>query len=154
MTVQEQIGVEGLGSQSLATGNRYGDYSQMTMDPSDDMTFWYTGEYLGNSGARNTRIISFSSWHLAGQDEVQEPIPFFNAYQPAPETVRVIWNDLKDESVVATITDMNGKQINAVQINTQNAQEDIDVSSVASGIYFVTLTGKNTNLSQKIYLAK
>lgn len=152
MTVQEQIGVEGSGVQT--GGNRYGDYAQMTMDPTDDMTFWYTGEYLGPAGARRTRIISFSSWHLAGQDEIQEPLPFFNAYQPSPETVRVMWNDLKDETVTATVTDMNGKIIRTVQVNTQNDQEDIDVSSVASGIYFVTLAGNQTNLSQKIYLAK
>jgi hypothetical protein len=152
MTVGEQIGVEGEGFQT--GGNRYGDYSQMTMDPSDDMTFWFVGEYLGPSGSRRTRVISFSSWHLAGQAEMQEAIPFFNAYQPNNETVRVIWNDLKDEEVTAAITDMNGRMISTVQVNTQNAQEDIDVSSVASGIYFVTLTGKNTNLSQKIYLAK
>lgn len=152
MTVQEQIGVEGTGFQT--GGNRYGDYSQMTMDPSDDMTFWFTGEYLGPSGARRTRIISFSSWHLAGQEEVQEPLPFFNAYQPSPETVRVVWNDLKDETVVATITDMNGKVVGTAQINSQNDQEDIDVSSVASGIYIVTLVGNETNMSQKIYLAK
>ncbi|MBK6525694.1 MAG: T9SS type A sorting domain-containing protein [Crocinitomicaceae bacterium] len=65
-----------------------------------------------------------------------------------------MWNDLKDEEVTATITDMNGKIIASAQMNTQNAQEDINVSTFASGVYFVSLTGKNTNLSQKIYLAK
>ncbi|MBK6953642.1 MAG: T9SS type A sorting domain-containing protein [Crocinitomicaceae bacterium] len=152
MTVQEQIGVEGSGFQT--GGNRYGDYAQMSMDPTDDLTFWYVGEYLGPSGARRTRIISFSSWNLLGEEEQQAATPFFNAYQPNPETVRVMWNDLKDEEVTATITDMNGKIIASAQMNTQNAQEDINVSTFASGVYFVSLTGKNTNLSQKIYLAK
>jgi hypothetical protein len=32
------------GSQS-GTGNRWGDYSDMTVDPSDQCTFWYTQEY-------------------------------------------------------------------------------------------------------------
>lgn len=152
MTVQEQIGVEGTGSQT--GGNRYGDYSQMTMDPSDDMTFWYTGEYLGTSGSRRTRVISFSSWHLAGTEELETSTPFFNAFQPNAETVRVIWHSLKDEKVSATVLDMNGKIVHSSEVNTQEAQADFDVSAVASGIYVVTLTGEQTNLSQKIYIAK
>src|SRR6185295_7787160 len=27
------------------TGNRWGDYSSMSLDPSDNCTFWYTQEY-------------------------------------------------------------------------------------------------------------
>jgi HYR domain-containing protein len=34
----------GLGSQT-GTGSRWGDYSDMTIDPVDDCTFWYTQEY-------------------------------------------------------------------------------------------------------------
>jgi len=152
MTVIEQIGVEGAGFQT--GGNRYGDYSQMTMDPSNDMTFWFTGEYLGSGGSRRTRVLSFSSWHLLGEEESELAVPFFNAYQPNPETVRLVWHDLKDQKVTATITDIQGKLINSTLIDTENAQEDFDISGAASGIYFVTLTGQNTNLSQKIYVAK
>ena len=41
--------------------NRWGDYSAMQIDPSDDCTFWYTQEYAQTSGAYNwyTRIGSF-----------------------------------------------------------------------------------------------
>ncbi|HET7505587.1 MAG TPA: proprotein convertase P-domain-containing protein, partial [Kofleriaceae bacterium] len=52
--------VSGTGSQ---TGNltRWGDYSSMNIDPTDDCTFWYTQEYMGASGSFNwrTRIGSF-----------------------------------------------------------------------------------------------
>ena len=34
----------GTGSQT-GTGNRWGDYSDLTVDPVDDCTFWYTNEY-------------------------------------------------------------------------------------------------------------
>ncbi len=37
--------------------NRYGDYSAMSLDPSDDCTFWFTGEYNTASGW-STRIAS------------------------------------------------------------------------------------------------
>jgi len=36
--------------------NRWGDYSQMSVDPADDKTFWFTDQYGGN---RKTRIASF-----------------------------------------------------------------------------------------------
>ncbi len=35
----------------LGTGNRWGDYSAMCLDPSDDATFWYTSEYYNTSPA-------------------------------------------------------------------------------------------------------
>ncbi len=35
----------GQGSQSSGTGNRWGDYSALTVDPVDDCTFWYTNEW-------------------------------------------------------------------------------------------------------------
>ncbi|MEP6819337.1 MAG: carboxypeptidase regulatory-like domain-containing protein [bacterium] len=34
----------GIGTQS-GSGNRWGDYSDLTVDPTDDCTFWYTNEY-------------------------------------------------------------------------------------------------------------
>lgn len=50
----------GTGSQ-LANLSRWGDYSAMSVDPVDDCTFWYTNEYLKNSGTFNwdTWIYSF-----------------------------------------------------------------------------------------------
>ena len=43
------------------TLHRWGDYSAMQVDPSDDCTFWYTNEYLPSNGSFNwsTRIASF-----------------------------------------------------------------------------------------------
>jgi hypothetical protein len=150
MTVEEQIAVEGLSSQT--GGNRYGDYSQMTMDPSDDMTFWYTGEYLGNSGSRKTRIFSFSSWHLLGQEEADISNPFFNAYQTEPTKLKLVWNSLLDEQVSAKLIDMNGKIILTETINSSINEKTFNVPSFAKGIYMIKLTGENTNLTKKIYL--
>jgi len=50
----------GTGSQ-IAGLTRWGDYSAMQIDPSDDCTFWYTTEYLKGTGIFNwnTRIASF-----------------------------------------------------------------------------------------------
>jgi hypothetical protein len=39
---------------------RWGDYSSLNVDPSDDCTFWYTNDYVTSEGKRQTRIASFS----------------------------------------------------------------------------------------------
>src|SRR4030095_8942538 len=46
---------------STGAGNRWGDYSAMTVDPVDQCTFYYTNEYLTTDGGFNwsTRIASF-----------------------------------------------------------------------------------------------
>src|SRR5438874_2019305 len=51
----------GLGVQTAGAGNRWGDYSAMTVDPVDQCTFYYTNEYLKTNGAFNwsTRIASY-----------------------------------------------------------------------------------------------
>ena len=51
----------GAGPQTQVEG-RWGDYSDLTVDPTDDCTFWYAQEYLGTDlifGAWHTRIVSF-----------------------------------------------------------------------------------------------
>ena len=49
----------GTGSQT-STHNRWGDYADMTVDPTDDCTFWFTTEYFSTSGSSwKTRIGSF-----------------------------------------------------------------------------------------------
>jgi hypothetical protein len=51
--------IEGTGAQ-VGQGGRWGDYSAMTVDPTDDCTFWYTQEYYEqNGGDWQTRIGSF-----------------------------------------------------------------------------------------------
>ena len=44
--------VAGTGSQTRGL-TRWGDYSAMRIDPSDDCTFWYTNEYLVSNGSFN-----------------------------------------------------------------------------------------------------
>jgi hypothetical protein len=50
----------GNGSQTHSSG-RWGDYSMMSVDPTDDCTFWHTNEYYSSTSSSNwrTRIGSF-----------------------------------------------------------------------------------------------
>ena len=56
MTIDEVTLGSGSGT---INSNRFGDYSLMALDPSDDCTFWFTGQY-NNPGSWNTRIASFA----------------------------------------------------------------------------------------------
>jgi hypothetical protein len=55
----EAVAHTGTGSQT-GTLTRWGDYSTMQVDPSDDETFWFTTQYLAADGTFNwrTRIVS------------------------------------------------------------------------------------------------
>lgn len=64
----ETVLFSGTGSQTNNCGgapcDRWGDYSSMSVDPSDDCTFWYVNEYYdsqtnGDSGNWHTRIGAF-----------------------------------------------------------------------------------------------
>lgn len=50
----------GTGSQT-STHSRWGDYSALSIDPADDCTFWFTGEYFSTTGGNwRTRIGTFT----------------------------------------------------------------------------------------------
>src|SRR5215468_3346559 len=64
MTLGEGTIINGSGVQTTAN-SRWGDYTDMTVDPVDDCTFWYVNEYYLTSGTAadgrpwHTRIASF-----------------------------------------------------------------------------------------------
>src|SRR5262249_52052151 len=44
----------GAGSQT-SSSSRWGDYTMLAVDPTDDCTFWYTNEYYASSSVRGWR---------------------------------------------------------------------------------------------------
>jgi hypothetical protein len=62
MTFDEATVTTGSGHQNPFGGdNRWGDYSTMAIDPTDDCTFWYTQEYVAGTGQFiwRTRVAAF-----------------------------------------------------------------------------------------------
>jgi hypothetical protein len=64
MTLGEATVIDGTGVQTT-TNSRWGDYTSMNIDPSDDCTFWYVNEYYTAAGQASstagwqTRVASF-----------------------------------------------------------------------------------------------
>jgi hypothetical protein len=63
---------EGTGSEDFPAAPRWGDYSNISVDPADDCTFWFTTEYFRTTGLRNwrTRIGSFRFPNCTGGGQV------------------------------------------------------------------------------------
>lgn len=64
----------GTGAQ-IGSGNHWGDYSDMTVDPVDDCTFWYTQEYYDTTSSYNwrTRIGNFKFGTCGGGSPPPSP---------------------------------------------------------------------------------
>jgi hypothetical protein len=103
--------VEGSGSQTVYS--RWGDYSCMTMDPTDGETYWYTNEYLSSTGVNwKTRIASFK----------------FDSAPPPPEA---------PTNLTATAVSCN--QIDLTWQDNSDNEDGFEVERSLDGISFTVL---------------
>jgi len=154
MTIAEVIAGTGSGVQT--SNNRFGDYSELTLDPTDGLTFWNTGEYFV-SGNVATRIYSFKLPLCAiGIAENASANGYISAFQ-RDNVVNVIGNNLSESGeLVVDLFDARGRQIKGKTITTTNNtfETTIDVSGLASGTYLVRVGKTNTSFQQvkKIFI--
>lgn len=139
MTQAEFMAVEGTGSQT--GGNRYGDYAHMSLDPADQSVFWYTGEYLGNNGARRTRIFSFRMGNLV---DVAEHI--IDQLDWQIKTLEGAFDVLilclpEGEQVQLDLFDAMGKLIETNQFTATSGQvaRVFNVANLPTGTYMIRL---------------
>jgi hypothetical protein len=85
-TLQAETSILTGGGSQTGSLSRWGDYSAMSVDPTDDCTFFYTNEYLKSSGSFNwsTRIASFKFPSCSGTPPVLTSI----TVSPASATVQ------------------------------------------------------------------
>jgi hypothetical protein len=118
--------VAGGGSQ---TGyNRWGDYSAMRIDPSDDCTFWYTQEYqaVNQAGNWNTRIGSFK-FSSCGQALVSSATTVGSSLNPSTYGQSVTFT--------ATVTPSSGTGTPTGSVSFKDAGTTLGSSALnASGV--------------------
>ncbi len=56
MTIREYV--VSIGQNTINSGGRFGDYAHMSIDPTNDRTFWFTTEFA-DAGRSRTRIVAF-----------------------------------------------------------------------------------------------
>jgi len=92
--------IEGTGSQTNGL-HRWGDYSSLRIDPSDDCTFWYINEYLKSDGSFNwsTRVGSFKFSNCGS------PVPDFSL-SANPSALTIAQGSAAPSTI--TVTSLNG----------------------------------------------
>jgi Secretion system C-terminal sorting domain len=151
MTIQEFIAVNGTAAQS--GGNRFGDYSHLSLDP-DGKTFWFTGEYIGSGGTRKTRIFSFDIFSTLNTPQKNimelEMVAFQkqNNLNVQMEGVQFT-NELRVE-----LLEMSGRSIRVSneKVNDEKLDVSWDISSLAKGTYIVAVSGESFQRTQKIVI--
>jgi len=150
MTQAEFFAVQGTGSQT--GGNRYGDYTHMSLDPEDQSIFWFTGQYLGNSGQRRTRIFSFRMGDLV---EVQQHL--IDQLDWQIKTLDGAFDVLvvglpEGETVQLDLFDAMGRLIetNVFQVIDGQVGKVFDVSNLPVGTYMIRLGNENFQDVKKV----
>ncbi len=126
------------GTASQTGISRWGDYSAMTVDPSDDQSFWFTTEYSTGGWNWRTRIASFSYAPIT-----EPPVADFSADDTHPMVGQTV--SFMDESTnvpgswswtfsPSTVTFVEG---------TNAGSKNPKVQFNASGFYTVTLVATN-----------
>jgi hypothetical protein len=152
MTLQELIAVDGQSAQT--SGNRFGDYAQLSLDPADPTVMWYTGEYLGTSQGRRTRIFSFRVPSLMGEHEnILDKLDWTLINQSGQLQVAV--KGVPDnQDIHVDLFDLNGKELAGVVLRSESEQvaTQFATSGLATGTYLVRIGNSSFQDVKKVVI--
>lgn len=133
MTVAEQTIVNG-NAQNNRSDGRYGDYAQLTVDPTDDLTFWHIGEYM-NGGASTVRKSHVAAFQIGSAVPDSDP--------PSTPT------SLAASNTTATSTDLswNASTDNIGVTGYDVYQDGVVVGTASSNSFTVTGLTPSTGYS-------
>jgi len=123
------------GSSSQTGVNRWGDYSMMSIDPSDDQTFWYTTEYSNGGWSWRTQIASFT---FAPPVIVTPVADFFGSPTAIMEGQTVSFTDLSTNNPTSWSWSFPGGSP-----STSTDQNPV-ITYPTAGSYDVSLTATNS----------
>jgi hypothetical protein len=150
MSFSETTAIAGTGA-ITSCSQRFGDYSHTSLDPSDGVTFWHTGEYGSGSGNYGTRIFSFQIPLYVGIETNQAPnLPGVIVYKSNFD-LNIKANNLpSNNQMVVDLFDISGKKINGkVIVPVANAFEtSFNVTGLATGTYLVRVGEPNTSFQK------
>ena len=159
-TMQAETVLQMGGGSQQKNLNRWGDYSAMSIDPVDDCTFWYTNEYLKQSGTFNWSTI-IGTFTMPGCQPVASPdfsigasptAVSVNAGESGTSTISVTAVNGFSGSVLLSATGCPTGGTCSFSVNPVNAGSSsvltiATTSSTPAGTYPVTVTGKSGTLS-------
>jgi len=139
MSLSETVVFTGIGS--LTGGNRFGDYSQTSIDPVDGNTFWHTGMYARNGSKTGIYSFQIAPCSTVGAEDENIHTPTLSLFLSG-KTINVNAQQLpsNDENVVQ-LYDVNGKLISykTIKPTLKSYETTIDANGLSSGIYIVRI---------------
>jgi sugar lactone lactonase YvrE len=89
-----------------------------------------------------------------GVKNVQSATSFSLFPNPATASVILAWSGQLTGNATVVITDVTGKEVlkNEVALKTANSRLSLDISSLKTGIYMVTITSGNGNMCTKLVI--
>ncbi len=155
-TFAEQTAKAGAGSKSSSGGNRWGDYSNTAMDPSDDMTFWHTSMWCGSGGSEQTQIFNFKiPQSVATGITENSAAPTYTVYQDGASNLLVKGSALStNDEIVVDLFDVDGKQISGQKITpaANLFETNFSTTGLAKGTYLVRIGNVNFQKVIKVSL--
>jgi len=148
MTVEETFIIEGSGAQT--GGNRFGDYSHMTLAP-DGETFWFTSEYIANNN-RRTRIASFKLYDALNLNDQSYRDSNYSIYQNGSDLQLSLLDLPNSEPSQVDLFDIKGVLISS-ELITPAANEintTLNISSLSSGVYMVRFGNESYQVVEKV----
>lgn len=152
MTFTEETAIAGTSSQTGGI-NRFGDYSQTSLDP-DGITFWHTGEYVASG--KKTRIFSFQITTPTDIAEMKKSNGDFKISLSGNQ-ILVKSGELKDLTPVSVdLFDINGKLLSGSVIAPVNGKIDsaFNAENLSAGSYLVRVGNSNFQKVEKIILSR
>ena len=142
------------GSASQTGANRWGDYSVLALDPTDDETFWYTNQYEGSSD-RQTRIASFKLKDPVGISNLASTNSSKVKIYPNPTKgiFRIVPENQEGLPLNVMIEDQNRKVI--LNQNFSGKKEYIiDLSRYSQGAYDIFIKTADWLVSSKLVIVR
>ena len=121
MTQGEGSIINGTGSQTGS--NRWGDYTALSVDPTDDLTFWYVNEYVPTTSSLGWRL-RIGSFKVSLGFSVTTTVPAVGSVVSTQPTDFVV--NLSDPVHPATVQasdfTVNGTPANSFVLNGGNTR--------------------------------
>lgn len=107
--------------------------------------------------SHNYRVIWGINYSNVGITEIVPQIEYHVFPNPTSNVVSVKYNLLKDAEIGFSVVDINGKTVMEIKSKTQQQgehQSEINISSLPSGNYFLSIHLNNQNLNNKFVILK
>ncbi len=153
MTFTETVAKAGASSQSGI--NRFGDYSQTSLDPTDGTLFYHTGEYI-LSGGPATWIFSFRltpcSTGINDAPDLTNQVSAFSAN----DLINIKAENMDvDGQLVIDLFDISGKQIDGktLELSGNSFESSFSTANLSTGTYLVRVGKTNTSFQRVVKVA-